>query len=66
MLKVNIKTGNAIFTEETGKVTTDFGGRCEISRLLRKIADSVESGSCSGVVIELNGNRCGEWTLTNR
>ena len=51
--------GNAAF------LGGDFYGpkEAEIARILRKVADQVESGATYGVMNDINGNRCGEWEL---
>lgn len=34
----------------------------ENARILRAIADKVESGQVGGIVMDVNGNRVGDWT----
>jgi hypothetical protein len=55
--KLNIKTGNAAFSEEEG------GPHLELARLLREVADRVENGEDHGSVMDINGNSVGRWTL---
>lgn len=35
----------------------------EVTRLLRKVADRIEAGEREGKLLDLNGNRCGDWSL---
>lgn len=57
MFKLEIDTGNAAFDDDNG------GAGAEIARILRKLADRVESdGYMSGTVSDINGNRVGTWS----
>ena len=60
MLKLEIKTGGAAFSEDD-VLTTD--GRYEVARLLKKIAAQIEQGDDDGVIIDINGNKVGRFTL---
>ena len=60
MLNIEIKTGNAAFSED--EVLT-YEGRSEIARLLRKISVQIETGDSDGVIIDINGNKVGRWSL---
>ena len=60
MLKLEIKTGGAAFSED--EVLT-YEGRSEIARLLRKISVQIETGDSDGVIIDINGNKVGRWSL---
>ena len=60
MLKLEIKTGGAAFSED--EVLT-YEGRSEIARLLRKISVQIETGDSDGVIIDINGNKVGRWNL---
>ena len=60
MLNIEIKTGNAAFSED--EVLT-YEGRSEIARLLRKISVQIETGDSDGVIIDINGNKVGRWNL---
>lgn len=59
MMKITIATDNAAFEDD------DM--RPEVARLLRKIADQVESGQddlpVERVVMDSSGNRVGSWSL---
>lgn len=60
MLKLEIKTGGAAFSEDD-VLTTD--GRYEVARLLKKIAAQIEQGDDDGVIMDINGNKVGRFTL---
>lgn len=60
MLRLEIKTDNAAFSED--EVLT-IEGRYEVARLLRDVAMKIENFHESGKIMDVNGNRCGEWSL---
>ena len=60
MLRLEIKTDNAAFSED--EVLT-IEGRYEVARLLRDVAMKIENFHESGKIMDVNGNRCGEWNL---
>ena len=60
MLNIEIKTGNAAFSED--EVLT-IEGRYEIARLLRDVAMKIENFYENGKIMDVNGNRCGGWSL---
>lgn len=60
MLNIEIKTGNAAFSEDD---VLTIEGRYEVARLLRDVAMKIENFHESGKIMDINGNRCGEWSL---
>lgn len=62
MLRLEIRTGNGIF-HETNEERIDYGGRLELARLLRDVANEIEEGYSEGVIVELYGNRCGSYII---
>lgn len=54
MLRVRIDTDNDAFAGD---------GEQEVARLLRKVAKRVEGGEFDGVIVDINGNRCGSFDL---
>lgn len=60
MLKLEIKTGGAAFSDDD---VVTFEGRYELARLLRKVAIQIETGGEEGSIMDINGNKCGEWKL---
>ena len=63
MLKLEIRTGNGCFHEED-EDCVDYLGRLELARLLEEVAEQLRNGSSGDVIVEVNGNRCGTWSLT--
>ena len=55
--KLTIKTDNAAFSEDEG------GPNLEVARLLREAADKIENGGDGGVLMDVNGNRVGSYSL---
>ena len=60
MLKLEIKTGGAAFSEDD---VLTYEGRYELARLLRKVAAQIETGDDGKYLMDSNGNHCGQWTL---
>ena len=48
-----------IHIETDGAAFVEFGGRPEVARILREIADKIEQHRNPEVIREVNGNRCG-------
>lgn len=66
MFKVSIKTGGSAFRDETevdedGNYALDSTGH-EVRCLLKTISDKLASGESGGVLMDINGNRVGEWS----
>lgn len=53
-MKIEFSTGNAAFDEY---------GTYEVERILEKIIRQVENGYEDGVIMDINGNKIGEWEL---
>lgn len=60
MLKIEIKTGNAAYSED-GVLTTE--GRYELQRNLMDISRKLTNGYDSGVIMDINGNKVGKWSV---
>lgn len=60
MLKVEIKTGGAAYSEDD-ILTTE--GRYELQRNLMDISRKLTNGYDSGVIMDINGNKVGEWSV---
>ena len=58
MLKIEFKTGNAYLRTEDDEVDMYV-----VAEMLRDIADTIENGSESGVVMDGNGNKIGTYKL---
>lgn len=61
MLKINIKTGNEAYSDENENIT--YEGRYALRADLNKIAEDIANGKDYGSVIDINGNKVGEWEL---
>lgn len=61
MLKIEIKTDGAAFVGEDDVLI--YEGRSEIARLLHKISLQIETGDSDGVIMDINGNNVGRFTL---
>lgn len=64
MLKIEIKTGGAAFTNEDGEFDHYHGGE-EVNRILKKVAKDIQNGYETGYCMDINGNKVGTWTLEN-
>lgn len=62
MLKIEIKTGNAAYND--GDVITTEG-RYELQRNLMDICRKITNGYNDGVIMDINGNKVGNWKLEN-
>lgn len=62
MLKIEIKTGNAVFRDDEDRFDPYFGG-IEIQRILREVALQIQNGNESGSCMDINGNKVGIWKL---
>ena len=60
MLKIEIKTENAAFSEND-KLTRD--GRYELAENLKIIADMIKNGENSCEIWDYNGNKVGKWEV---
>ena len=55
MFKLTIETGNAAFEQECAY---------ECARILRQVADALQSGTRGAPLYDFNGNRVGRFDLT--
>ena len=60
MLKIEIKTGNAAYSEDD-ILTLD--GRYELQRNLMDICKKITNGYDDGVIMDINGNKVGTWSV---
>ena len=60
MLKIEIKTGNAAYSEND-KLTWD--GRYELAANLKAIANMIKDGGDNGEILDYNGNKVGKWEV---
>lgn len=64
MLKIEIKTGGAAFTNEDGEFDPYFGGK-EIKRILTEVVDDIQNGYEESYAMDINGNKVCTWKLEN-
>lgn len=62
MLKIEIKTGNAAFCDPFTGEPSEFDEAIECKRLLEGICGELEDGAISGSIIDINGNKVGQWS----
>lgn len=69
MFKMTIDTGNGAFRNELGETDEEMEqldpSSWELRRILKEVEDSLEMGSTHGEIFDINGNRVGEWSLTD-
>ena len=58
MLKIKANTGNAAFYSD-GEFTPQY----EICRILDNIKEKVRMGYINGSIMDINGNKIGEWSI---
>lgn len=54
-MKIEFSTSNSAFD--------DFGCYEEINRILNDISDDIRIGCDCGSIMDINGNKIGEWSL---
>ena len=60
MLKIEIKTGGPAYSEDD-VLTTE--GRYELQRNLMDICRKITNGYDEGNIIDINGNKVGNWSV---
>ena len=69
MFKMTIDTGNGAFRNEFGETDEEMEqldpSSWELRRILKEVEDSLEDGNIQGKIFDINGNRVGEWSLTD-
>lgn len=68
MFKMTIDTGNVAFRneDEIDKEMEQLDpSSWELRRILKEVEDSLEKGSTHEEIFDVNGNRVGEWSLTD-
>jgi hypothetical protein len=64
-MKIEIKTGNAAFhdCDVENEYADYYTTAAELDRIFRQISRDVAEGATDGLVIDSNGNICGEWGI---
>lgn len=60
MFKIEFETSNAEFQNEDDTMN-DFAARTECKRLLKRVLADFDKGYNVGALLDLNGNKVGEW-----
>lgn len=60
MLKIEIKTGGAAYRDDNDELDRNA---YELRRNLKEIMEKLEYGCQSGYIMDVNGNKVGEWSL---
>lgn len=63
MLKIEIKTGGAAYRNEDGELDRSA---YELRRNLKEIEEKLEYGYQAGYIMDINGNKVGNWTLEDQ
>lgn len=58
MLKIEIMTSGAAYRDEDYKLDS-----YELCRNLKEITEKLENGYTHGIVMDINGNKSGNWEL---
>ena len=66
MLKIEIKTGGSAFCDPFTGEPSEFDEAIECKRLLEDICRKLEDGATSGNIIDINGNKVGQWSRQER
>ena len=62
MFNLKFTTGNAAFRDPYNGKEDEFFERLECVRILKKITKAVEDGETHGSIMDINGNKVGEWS----
>lgn len=62
MFKLEIRTGGSAFCDPFTGEEDEVAEAAEIRRILEKVSCELENGAPSGSVMDVNGNKVGEWS----
>lgn len=62
MFKCEIKTENAAFCNPDTGDENKFWEAIELKRVLEDVCERLEAGHTSGFILDINGNKVGEWS----
>lgn len=63
MLEIKFKTDNAAFHDPYDGSEDDYFEAEEIARILKDVADRIRGGRRIGAIMDINGNKVGEFKL---
>ena len=58
-----ITDGRNVASLPLNNAAFEFDPRPELARILREVADKIESGANGGTMRDVNGNRIGDWVF---
>lgn len=61
MFKLEIKTGGSAFCDPFTGEEDGVAEAAEIRRILERVSCELENGATSGSVMDVNGNKVGNW-----
>lgn len=62
MFELKIKTGGAAFRDPYTGEEDEWCEAREIARIMNKVRDNLLAGLDHGAVMDVNGNKVGEWS----
>lgn len=63
-MKIKFSTSGEAFQDEyADEATNDMYTRSEVVRILKKITKQIDDGEDYGPIMDINGNKIGEWSL---
>jgi hypothetical protein len=63
-MKIEFSTDNAVFKDESAsELANDLWTREEVIRILQKIIRDIDYDYNHGPIMDINGNKIGEWSL---
>ena len=63
-MKIQFSTEGAAFKDEYADEATNYiNTRDEVIRILRRIVTNIEYGHDHGSIMDINGNKIGEWSI---
>lgn len=63
-MKIEFSTDSAAFTDNSDdKFLNDIARFCECKRILEKVITELQIDKTSGVIMDINGNKIGKWSL---
>ena len=63
MFKMEIKTGGAAFRDPFTGEEDEVNGKAQVRGILARVMYELEQGASHGTVMDINGNKVGEWSL---
>lgn len=62
MFEMKIHTDNVSFHHPISGEEDDYWEAVELCELLDEISNALKAGKKSGIVLDMNGNKVGEWS----